>query len=492
MTKDGVTVAKQIELKDHFENLGAETLRLVLATAEEEAGDGTTTAIVITQAIAREGMNAVTLGHNPMDVKRGIELAVAAADANIKRSSRPVIDKNWLIRVGFIASNYDYPIAETIATAVERVGKDGVIIAEEGPSFETTLDVTQGIRLEAGYVSPHFVTDPERLLCELESPYVLIHYGKLDSLSPLLAILENVISQNKSLVLIAEDFSEEVLATLILNKRKAGLKLAAVKMPRFGESQRALLDDLAALTHTTPICEELGTSVANMSLDGLGRALTARISKDETIVVGVPGQSDAVEQRRREIKGALSKEISGTERRALEKRLAALSGGVAILRIGGQSDTEVRERKDRAVDAINAVKAAVGGGVVAGGGVALLRATNALESLRAENSAQKVGINAVRKGLRALLWQIAENAGDAGSVVAAKVIANAQSSVGFDAQTREYVDMFHAGIIDLAPVVRTALRCGSSVAGLLITTQAAVVVHDETEEARAESPTMTH
>jgi chaperonin GroEL len=263
-------------------------------------------------------------------------------------------------------------------------------------------------------------------------------------------------------------------------------------MPRFGESQRALLDDLAALTHTTPICEELGTSVANMSLDGLGRALTARISKDETIVVGVPGQSDAVEQRRREIKGALSKEISGTERRALEKRLAALSGGVAILRIGGQSDTEVRERKDRAVDAINAVKAAVGGGVVAGGGVALLRATNALESLRAENSAQKVGINAVRKGLRALLWQIAENAGDAGSVVAAKVIANAQSSVGFDAQTREYVDMFHAGIIDLAPVVRTALRCGSSVAGLLITTQAAVVVHDETEEARAESPTMTH
>ena len=489
LTKDGVTVAEQIELDDHFENLGAEMLRLVAATAHEEAGDGTTSAIVIAQAIAREGMNAVTLGHNPMEVKRGIEMAVTAADAHIREIARPADDRYWLTRVALIASNYDHAIAEILAEAIGRVGKDGIVIAEEGNSFETKLDVTEGMRLEAGLVSPHFITDPERMLCEFEAPYILIHHGKLEELAPLLPLLERIASQKKSLVIVAEDLGENVLTTLALNKLKAGLQVAVVRAPGFGKRRRALLDDLAALTDTAPICEELGTSLAHTSMENLGRAFRARISKDETIIVGVPGQADALDRRRTEIRAALSEAISGADRGPLERRLAALSGGVAVLRIGGRSDTEVRERKDRAVDAINAVHAAIAGGVVAGGGVALLKATKALEGLHPENHAQKVGINAVRKGLRAPLWQIAENAGEAGSVVAAKVLAHAKSYVGFDAQSCDYVDMFRAGIIDPALVVRTALRCGSSVAGLLITTQAVVVKRDE---AKAEELTVAH
>ncbi|MFN4282380.1 MAG: chaperonin GroEL [Alphaproteobacteria bacterium] len=484
-TKDGVTVAKEIELEDRFENIGAQMLRVVAGKANDEVGDGTTTAIVLAQAIAREGIKAVTVGLDPMEVKRGIDVAVAAADAHIGELCRPVDSHDAIQQVGLVASNGDEEIAGMLADAFDRVGRDGVITAEEAQSLETKLDVVEGMKFDRGYISPHFVTDAEKMICVLDQPRILLHEGKIGSLQPLLPILEAVARDGASLLIVAEDVEGEALATLIVNKLRGGLKIAAAKAPGFGDRRNALMDDIAALTGTVVVRDELGIKLDSLALDQLGRAARANVTKDDTILVGAKGHEDAISARVAQIRAELENATSDYDREKLEERLAALSGGVAVIRVGGTSESQVKERKDRVDDAVNAVRAAIAEGVVPGGGVALLDAVKALERLKPASREQRVGIAAVKRALEAPLRQIAENAGLPGSWIVAQLREREDPNIGLDARTGELVDMYEAGIIDPARVVRAALRCGSSVASLLVTTEALVAEHVEQEDASA-------
>lgn len=480
-TKDGDTVAKDIELEDRFENIGAQMLREVAGKANDEAGDGTTTAIVLARAIAREGIKAVTVGLNPMEVKRGIDMAVAAADVHIGKLSRPVDTREAIVHVGMVASNGDEEIARMLADAIDRVGRDGAITVEEAQSLETELHVVEGMQFDRGYISPHFVTDAEKMVCELDRPRILLHEGKISTLQPLLPILEAVAKDGAPLLIVAEEVEGDALATLIVNKLRGGLKLAAVKAPGFGDRRKAMMDDLAVLVGTIVVRDELGMKLDSIGIDQLGRAKLVKITKDETILVGAGGQNEAIAARIAQIRAQLEEASSDYDRQKLEERLAALSGGVAVIRVGGTSESEVKERKDRVDDAVNAVRAAVAEGVVQGGGIALLDAIKALEPLKPANDEQKVGIDAVRRALEAPVRQIVENAGLAGSVIAGKLCERENPNIGLDARTGEFVDMFKAGIIDPTHVVRAALRCGSSVAALLVTTEAMVADHVEEE-----------
>lgn len=478
-TKDGVTVAKEIELEDRFENIGVQMLREVAGRANDEAGDGTTTAIVLAQAIALEGIKAVTVGLNPIEVKRGIDMAVAAADAHIGKLSRPVNTRDAIVHVGLVASNGDEEIAGMLADAFDRVGRDGAITVEEAQSIETELDVMEGMQFDRGYMSPHFVTDAEKMVCELDRPRILLHEGKIGALQLLLPVLEAVAKDGAPLLIVAEGFEGDALATLIVNKLRGGLTLAAVKAPGFGDRRKAMMDDIAALVGTIVVRDELGLKLDSIGIDQLGRAKLVKITKDETVLVGAGGQEDAVAARIAQVRTELEDTTSDYDREKLEQRLAALSGGVAVIRVGGTSESEVKERKDRVEDAVNAVRAAIAEGVVQGGGVALLDAIKALEPLMPANHEQKVGIEAVRRALESPVRQIAQNAGLAGSMIAGKLRERKNPNTGFDARTGAYVDMFKAGIIDPTRVVRAALRCGSSVAALLVTTEAMVADHVE-------------
>jgi chaperonin GroEL len=480
-TKDGDTVAKDIELEDRFENIGAQMLREVAGKANDEAGDGTTTAIVLARAIAREGIKAVTVGLNPMEVKRGIDMAVTAADVHIGKLSRSVDTREAIVHVGMVASNGDEEIAGMLADAIDRVGRDGAITVEEAQSLETELHVVEGMQFDRGYISPHFVTDAEKMVCELDRPRILLHEGKISTLQPLLPILEAVAKDGAPLLIVAEEVEGDALATLIVNKLRGGLKLAAVKAPGFGDRRKAMMDDLAVLVGTIVVRDELGMKLDSIGIDQLGRAKLVKITKDETILVGAGGQDEAIAARIAQIRTQLEEASSDYDRQKLEERLAALSGGVAVIRVGGTSESEVKERKDRVDDAVNAVRAAVAEGVVPGGGIALLDAIKALEPLKPANDEQRVGIDAVRRALEAPVRQIVENAGLAGAVIAGKLRERENPNIGLDARTGEFVDMFKAGIIDPTHVVRAALRCGGSVAALLVTTEAMVADHVEEE-----------
>ena len=474
ITKDGVTVAKEIELEDKFENMGAQMVREVASRTSDEAGDGTTTATVLAQAILKEGLKSVAAGMNPMDLKRGIEHAVALVVEDIKAQSRTVSGTEEIGQVGAIAANGETEIGRQIAEAMQKVGNEGVITVEENKGFVTETEVVDGMQFDRGYLSPYFITNADKMIAELEDAVILIHEKKLGSLQPMVPLLELVIQSGKPLLIIAEDIEGEALATLVVNKLRGGLKIAAVKAPGFGDRRKAMLQDLAILTGGTVISEELGMKLENVGLDMLGKARKITITKDETTLVDGAGEKSAIEGRVAQIRAQIEDTTSDYDKEKLQERLAKLAGGVAIIRVGGASETEVKERKDRVDDALNATRAAVQEGVVVGGGVALVRASKKLKGLEGTNHDQTAGIAIVRKALQAPLRQIAENAGVDGSVVAGKVMESEDPSFGFNAQTEEYGDMFKFGVIDPAKVVRTALQDAASVAGLLITTEAMV------------------
>jgi chaperonin GroEL len=479
ITKDGVTVAKEIELEDKFENMGAQMVREVASRTSDEAGDGTTTATVLAQAIVKEGMKSVAAGMNPMDLKRGIEQAVALVVEDIKAQSRTVSGTEEIGQVGAIAANGETEIGRQIAEAMQKVGNEGVITVEENKGFVTETEVVDGMQFDRGYLSPYFITNADKMIAELEDAVILIHEKKLGSLQPMVPLLELVIQSGKPLLIIAEDIEGEALATLVVNKLRGGLKVAAVKAPGFGDRRKAMLQDLAILTGGTVISEELGMKLENVGLDMLGKARKITITKDETTVVDGAGEKSAIEGRVTQIRAQIKDTTSDYDKEKLQERLAKLAGGVAIIRVGGASETEVKERKDRVDDALNATRAAVQEGVVVGGGVALVRASKKLQGLQGANHDQTAGIAIVRKALQAPLRQIAENAGVDGSVVAGKVMESEDPSFGFNAQTEEYGDMFKFGVIDPAKVVRTALQDAASVAGLLITTEAMIAEKPE-------------
>ena len=479
ITKDGVTVAKEIELEDKFENMGAQMVREVASRTSDEAGDGTTTATVLAQAILKEGMKSVAAGMNPMDLKRGIEKAVALVVADIKAQSRTVSGTEEIGQVGAIAANGETEIGRQIADAMQKVGNEGVITVEENKGFVTETEVVDGMQFDRGYLSPYFITNAEKMIAELEDAVILIHEKKLGSLQPMVPLLELVIQSGKPLLIIAEDIEGEALATLVVNKLRGGLKVAAVKAPGFGDRRKAMLQDLAILTGGTVISEELGMKLENVGLDMLGKARKITITKDETTIVEGAGEKSAIEGRVTQIRAQIEDTTSDYDKEKLQERLAKLAGGVAIIRVGGASETEVKERKDRVDDALNATRAAVQEGVVVGGGVALVRASKKLQGLEGANPDQTAGIAIVRKALQAPLRQIAANAGVDGSVVAGKVMDSTDAAFGFNAQTEEYGDMFKFGVIDPAKVVRTALQDAASVAGLLITTEAMVAEKPE-------------
>ena len=474
ITKDGVTVAKEIELEDKFENMGAQMVREVASRTSDEAGDGTTTATVLAQAILKEGLKSVAAGMNPMDLKRGIEQAVALVVEDIKAQSRTVSGTEEIGQVGAIAANGETEIGRQIAEAMQKVGNEGVITVEENKGFVTETEVVDGMQFDRGYLSPYFITNADKMIAELEDAVILIHEKKLGSLQPMVPLLELVIQSGKPLLIIAEDIEGEALATLVVNKLRGGLKVAAVKAPGFGDRRKAMLQDLAILTGGQVISEELGMKLENVGLDMLGKARKITITKDETTIVDGAGEKSAIEGRVAQIRAQIEDTTSDYDKEKLQERLAKLAGGVAIIRVGGASETEVKERKDRVDDALNATRAAVQEGVVVGGGVALVRASKKLQGLEGANHDQTAGIAIVRKALQAPLRQIAENAGVDGSVVAGKVMESEDPGFGFNAQTEEYGDMFKFGVIDPAKVVRTALQDAASVAGLLITTEAMV------------------
>ena len=474
ITKDGVTVAKEIELEDKFENMGAQMVREVASRTSDEAGDGTTTATVLAQAIVKEGLKSVAAGMNPMDLKRGIEQAVALVVEDIKAQSRTVSGTEEIGQVGAIAANGETEIGRQIAEAMQKVGNEGVITVEENKGFVTETEVVDGMQFDRGYLSPYFITNADKMIAELEDAVILIHEKKLGSLQPMVPLLELVIQSGKPLLIIAEDIEGEALATLVVNKLRGGLKVAAVKAPGFGDRRKAMLQDLAILTGGQVISEELGMKLENVGLDMLGKARKITITKDETTIVDGAGEKSAIEGRVAQIRAQIEDTTSDYDKEKLQERLAKLAGGVAIIRVGGASETEVKERKDRVDDALNATRAAVQEGVVVGGGVALVRASKKLQGLEGANHDQTAGIAIVRKALQAPLRQIAENAGVDGSVVAGKVMESEDPSFGFNAQTEEYGDMFKFGVIDPAKVVRTALQDAASVAGLLITTEAMI------------------
>ncbi len=474
ITKDGVSVAKEIELEDKFENMGAQMVKEVAQRTNDEAGDGTTTATVLAQAIVKEGLKQVAAGLNPMDLKRGIDLATAKVVEAIKSASRPVNDSDEVAQVGTISANGEAEIGRQIADAMQKVGNEGVITVEENKGLETETDVVEGMQFDRGYLSPYFVTNADKMVAELEDCMILLHEKKLSSLQPMVPLLEQVIQSQKPLLIIAEDVEGEALATLVVNKLRGGLKIAAVKAPGFGDRRKAMLQDIAILTGGQVISEDLGMKLESVTMDMLGTAKKIEITKDETTIVDGAGEKAEIEARVAQIRTQIEETTSDYDREKLQERVAKLAGGVAVIRVGGMTEVEVKERKDRVDDALNATRAAVQEGVVVGGGVALVQAGKALLELTGENADQDAGINIVRKAIEAPLRQIAENAGVDGAVVAGKVRESSDPAFGFNAQTEEYGDMFAFGVIDPAKVVRTALEDASSVAGLLITTEAMV------------------
>ena len=488
ITKDGVSVAKEIELSDKFENMGAQMVREVASKTNDEAGDGTTTATVLAQAIVVEGMKSVAAGMNPMDLKRGIDAAVAKVVAEIRAMSRPVTGSDEVAQVGTISANGERIIGEKIAEAMQTVGNEGVITVEESKSMEFELETVEGMQFDRGYLSPYFITNADKMVAELEDCYVLLHEKKLSSLQPMVPLLEAVIQTQRPLLIVAEDVEGEALATLVVNKLRGGLKIAAVKAPGFGDRRKAMLQDIAILTGGQVISEDLGMKLENVGLDMLGRAKKIRITKDDTTVVDGAGEKAEIEARVAQIKAQIEETTSDYDREKLQERLAKLAGGVAVIRVGGATEVEVKERKDRVDDALNATRAAVQEGVVPGGGVALVHACKVLEGFVGDNEDQKAGIAIVRRALEAPLRQIAENAGVDGAVVAGKVRESSDRNFGFDAQNEVFGDLMKAGIIDPAKVVRTALEDAASVAGLLITTEAMVADKPEPKPAAGGMP----
>jgi chaperonin GroEL len=482
ITKDGVTVAKEIELTDKFENMGAQMVKEVASKTNDEAGDGTTTATVLAQAIVREGTKAVAAGMNPMDLKRGVDMAVEAVIADVKSASKKVKTSDEIAQVGTISANGDASIGKMIAEAMQKVGNEGVIEVEEAKGLDTDVTVVEGMQFDRGYTSPYFITNADKMTCDMENPFILIHEKKLSSLQPLLPVLESVVQASKPLIIIAEDIEGEALATLVVNKLRGGLKVAAVKAPGFGDRRKAMLEDLAILTNGQVISEDLGIKLENVGLEMLGTAKRVIITKDDTTVVDGAGKKKDIEARCNQIRAQIEETSSDYDREKLQERLAKLAGGVAVINVGGATEVEVKEKRDRVDDALHATRAAVEEGVVPGGGTALLYATNSLKKLQAENGDQEVGINIVRRALQAPVRQIAENAGFDGAVVAGKLLEGKAKTQGFNAQTGQYVDMLKAGIIDPTKVVRTALQDAASVAGLLITTEAMVAEKPEKKE----------
>ena len=483
ITKDGVTVAKEIELEDKFENMGAQMVREVASRTNDTAGDGTTTATVLAQAIVREGLKSVAAGMNPMDLKRGIDTAVGNAVEAIKGASRAVTGTDEVAQVGTISANGEAEIGRQIADAMQRVGNEGVITVEENKGLETETDVVEGMQFDRGYLSPYFITNADKMTTELDDVLILLHEKKLSSLQPMVPLLETVIQSGKPLMIIAEDVDGEALATLVVNKLRGGLKIAAVKAPGFGDRRKAMLQDIAILTGGQVISEDLGMKLENVGMDMLGTAKRVSITKDETTIVDGAGEKAEIEARVAQIRAQIEDTTSDYDKETLQERLAKLAGGVAVIRVGGNTEIEVKERKDRVDDALNATRAAVQEGIVVGGGVALVQAAKGLEGLEGDNPDQQAGITIVRRALEAPLRQISENAGVDGAVVAGKIRESDDKSFGFNAQAEEYGDMFKFGVIDPAKVVRTALEDAASVAGLLITTEA--MVADKPEKAGA-------
>ncbi len=474
ITKDGVTVAKEIELEDKFENMGAQMVREVASKTNDTAGDGTTTATVLAQAIVREGAKYVAAGMNPMDLKRGVDLAVTEAVKDIQKRAKKIKSSDEVAQVGTISSNGDTDIGKMIANAMQKVGNEGVITVEESKSALTELDVVEGMQFDRGYLSPYFVTNAEKMVAELDDPYILIFEKKLSSLQPMLPVLEAVVQTGKPLLIVAEDVEGEALATLVVNKLRGGLKVAAVKAPGFGDRRKAMLEDIAILTAGQMIAEDLGIKLENVAINMLGRAKKVRIDKENTTIVDGAGKKKEIEARVAQIKAQIEETTSDYDREKLQERLAKLAGGVAVIRVGGATEVEVKEKKDRVDDALNATRAAVEEGIVPGGGTALLRAKGAVSKLKNDNADVQAGINIVLKALEAPIRQIVENAGVEGSIVVNKIVENKSETYGFNAQTEQYVDMIATGIVDPAKVVRTALQDAASVAGLLITTEAMI------------------
>ncbi len=479
ITKDGVTVAKEIELADKFENMGAQMVREVANKTNDLAGDGTTTATVLAQAIVREGLKAVAAGVNPMDLKRGIDKAVTTVVAELAARTRKITTPSETAQVGTISSNGETEIGQMIAEAMQKVGNEGVITVEEAKGIQTELDVVEGMQFDRGYVSPYFITNAEKMVADLDNPYILIHEKKLSGLQPLLPLLESVVQSGRPLLIIAEDVEGEALATLVVNKLRGGLKIAAVKAPGFGDRRKAMLEDIAILTGGQVISEDLGIKLETVTLQMLGRAKKVLIEKENTTIVEGAGEKTDIQGRCNQIRAQVEETTSDYDREKLQERLAKLAGGVAVIRVGGSTEVEVKERKDRVDDALHATRAAVEEGIVPGGGVALARASIALAKLTPENEDQKFGIELVRKAIQTPLRQIAENAGEDGAVIAGKVLENGDYNFGYDAQTGEYKDMVAAGIIDPTKVVRTALQDAASVAGLLVTTEAMIAEKPE-------------
>nr|WP_314093481.1 chaperonin GroEL [uncultured Shinella sp.] len=473
ITKDGVSVAKEIELEDKFENMGAQLVREVASKTNDIAGDGTTTATVLAQAIVREGAKAVAAGMNPMDLKRGIDLAVAEVVKDLQAKAKKINTSEEVAQVGTISANGERQIGLDIAEAMQRVGNEGVITVEEAKTAETELEVVEGMQFDRGYLSPYFVTNPEKMVADLEDAYILLHEKKLSNLQAMLPVLEAVVQTGKPLVIIAEDVEGEALATLVVNKLRGGLKIAAVKAPGFGDRRKAMLEDIAILTGGTVISEDLGIKLENVTLDMLGRSKKVSISKENTTIVDGAGQKAEIEGRVAQIKAQIEETTSDYDREKLQERLAKLAGGVAVIRVGGSTEVEVKEKKDRIDDALNATRAAVQEGIVPGGGVALLRSSTKI-SVKGENADQEAGINIVRRALQALVRQIAENAGDEASIVVGKILDKNEDNYGYNAQTGEYGDLIALGIVDPVKVVRTALQNAASVASLLITTEAMI------------------
>jgi chaperonin GroEL len=474
VTKDGVTVAKEIELEDKFENMGAQMLREVASKTSDIAGDGTTTATVLAQAIVKEGAKSVAAGANPMDLKRGIDLAINAVVADLKAKSKKLTSNDEVAQVGTVSANGDSEVGRMLAEAMKKVGNEGVITVEEAKSLETELEVVEGMQFDRGYVSPYFITNADKMLVELEDPYILIHEKKLSGLQPMLPLLESVVQTGKPLLIIAEEVEGEALATLVVNKLRGGLKVAAVKAPGFGDRRKAMLEDIATLTAGNVVSEDLGIKLENVTLNMLGRAKKVTIDKDNTTIVDGSGKKADIEGRIKQIKQQIEETTSDYDKEKLQERLAKLAGGVAVIRVGGATEAEVKERKDRVEDAMHATRAAVEEGILPGGGVPLLRAVKALDRLNVENEDQRAGVRIVRKALEAPARQIASNAGEDGSIIVGKIVDNASSTWGYDAQTGTYGDLVSAGIIDPTKVVRTALQDAASIAGLLITTEAMV------------------
>lgn len=486
-TKDGVSVAKEIELSDKFENMGAQMVKEAASKANDLAGDGTTTATVLTQAIVKEAMKVVASGVNPMDLKRGIDLGVEAITTNLKEMARKISTNDEIAQIGTISANGDKSIGEMLAKAIDKVGKEGVITVEEAKSLETELEVVEGMQFDRGYCSPYFVTNPEKMTCELESPFILIHEKKLSGLQPLLPVLEKVAQSGRPLLIIAEDIEGEALATLVVNKLRGGLKVAAVKAPGFGDRRKAMLEDIAILTGGQVISEDLGIKLDSVTIEMLGTAKRVFIDKDNTTIVDGSGSKEEIEGRCAQIRHNIEESTSDYDREKLQERLAKLSGGVAVIRVGGATEVEVKERKDRVEDAISATKAAVEEGIVPGGGVALLYSTKALSDLKFANNDQKLGADILVKALTAPIRQIVSNCGVDASLVVGKLLEQNEKTFGYDAQTETYTDMVKAGIIDPVKVVRIALQSAASIAGLMATTECIIV---DKPEPKAEAPAM--